>query len=487
MDYYHGDPPAATELTGHYVLTMIREQIPVGWARHELGRWWLGVLDLDVVDVVDACGRRLGVCVGHPVSHRPLEHGVLELRAHGGAPAVDIADFYDHVTGRYITILIQQGQERLYLDPYGSLATVFKKDAPIAASNPHLVGETAWDNELIAALAMPESGLWYPAGLTPKEGVRRLLPNHYLDLDTWIPVRHWPSAASDLQVEPNSRRGVDIIVDAMQRTLAVITTRYPVQVTLTAGRDSRMVLACARKVLSEATFVTFARWPQTVDMHIADALRRRFNLTHEFLPIQTASQADLYRYLYLTGHSISGEIWRIHKTIEQLRPDCVAFSGAGGEVGRAYYWHDRDSEETPLEGEDLLRRCGLPLNARLVDETAHWLSELEGFNTFNILDLFYLENRLGCWAAPQHFGNRRSRFAFSPFNHRLVFAAMMRLPYEFRRRQELASAVCRTCWPELLDYPFNQFTGLRKYLAKSRGITRRLRTAARRRIAQWVR
>jgi hypothetical protein len=337
MDYYHGDPLAATELTGHYVLTTIREQIPVGWARHELGRWWLGVLDLDVVDVVDGSGRRLGVCVGHPVSHRALEHGVLELRGHGGAPAVDIEDFYEHVTGRYITILIQQGRERLYLDPYGSVATAFKKDVPIAASNPHLVGETAWDNELIAALGMPESGLWYPAGLTPKEGVRRLLPNHYLDLDTWTAVRHWPSAASDLQVEPNSRRGVDIIVDAMERTLAVITARYPVQVTLTAGRDSRM------------------------------------------------------------------------------------------------------------------------------------------------------ENRLGCWAAPQHFGNGRSRFAFWPFNHRLVFAATMRLPYEFRRRQELPNAVCRTCWPELLDYPFNQFTGLRKYLARSRGITRRLRTATRRRIARWVR
>jgi hypothetical protein len=482
MDYYRGEPPPA--LTRHYVLTRVQEQIPAGWLRHRLGRWWLGAAGLDVTDVVDATSRRLGVCVGYPVSHRTPGDRVLLLAGHGGT--ADIGDFYEHVTGRYVVILIEPGRERLYLDPYGSLATVFAENARIAASNPHLVGETAWDDELIAALAMPQSGLWYPSGLTPKQQVRRLLPNHYLDLETWTVARHWPSAPSELQVEPDWRLGVDTIAGTLERTFAVTAARCPVQVTLTAGRDSRMVLACARKFLSETTFVTFAGRLQTVDMHIAGALRRRFHLMHEFLPVRAAPPRDLYRFLYVTGHCIGGEIWKIHKTIELLQPDRVAFSGTGGEVGRAFYWRDCDREDTPLTGEDLLHRCNLPLHSRLVDATASWLSELDGFNAFNILDLFYLENRLGCWAAPQHFANTRSRFAFSPFNHRLVFAAMMRLPYEFRRRQEMASAVCRTSWPELLEYPFNQFTGVRRYLARSRGVVRRLGKAVRRRVAPWL-
>jgi hypothetical protein len=484
-DFYHGEPPPATALRGQYILTTNEEHIPVGWARHSLGRWWLGVVGLDVVDLVDGGGRRLGVCVGYPVSHRAPEDNVLVLRAQEGSAEVDIEDFYRHVTGRYIVILTAPGRERLYLDPYGALTTVFSKNAPITASNPHLVGETPWDSDLIAVLDMPESGLWYPFGLTPKQGVRRLLPNHYLDLDTWTVARHWPISPSDLRVEQDWRHGVDTIIDTMERTFAVITARYPLQVTLTAGRDSRIVLACARKTLAEATFVTFAQRPTTVDMHIAEALRRRFKLRHEFLPVRAASQGDLYKYLYLTGHCVGGQIWKIHKTIEQFRPDCVAFSGTGGEVGRAYYWRDGDNEGTRILEEDLLRRCSMPLNAQLVDETACWLSELSPFNALTILDLFYLENRLGCWVAPQHLANTTTRFGFSPFNHRSIFAAMMRLPYEFRRRQELANAICRSCWPELLDYPFNQFTGLRKQVATSGKLVRRFGTATRRRIARW--
>jgi hypothetical protein len=37
---------------------------------------------------------------------------------------------------------------------------------------------------------------------------------------------------------------------------------------------------------------------------------------------------------------------------------------------------------------------------------------------------------------------------------------MMSLPYEFRRNQKLAATIIQREWPELLKYPFNEYTGI---------------------------
>ena len=156
-----------------------------------------------------------------------------------------------------------------------------------------------------------------------------------------------------------------------------------------------------------------------------------------------------------------------------LEQDRVLLPGIGGEVGRAFYWRQTDSEDTTLSAEDLLSRAQMPFNNRILSETEKWLAELSGYNTFNILDLFYIEQRLGCWAAPQHYGNTTSLFEFSPFNHRRIFLAMMRLPYEYRMRQELTNDICRNTWPELLDLPFNKFTGFSHYIRKTKAFGHR--------------
>jgi hypothetical protein len=42
----------------------------------------------------------------------------------------------------------------------------------------------------------------------------------------------------------------------------------------------------------------------------------------------------------------------------------------------------------------------------------------------------------------------------TPFNHRRIFDAMMRLPVEYRRKQRLADEVIRASWPELGILPY---------------------------------
>jgi hypothetical protein len=149
--------------------------------------------------------------------------------------------------------------------------------------------------------------------------------------------------------------------------------------------------------------------------------------------------------------------------MQKLERNKVLLHGIAGEVGRSFYWLPTDYEGMKLSATEILFRANFPFHQAVLRETEKWLTELSGFNAFAILDLFYIEQRLGCWAAPQHYGNQTSMFELSPFNHRRIFSCMMRLPYEYRRQQELSNDICRDLWPELLDLPFNEFTGAKKY------------------------
>jgi hypothetical protein len=124
--------------------------------------------------------------------------------------------------------------------------------------------------------------------------------------------------------------------------------------------------------------------------------------------------------------------------------------------------------DTKISARNILKRANMPIENRFLKETNKWLSELSGYNAFDVLALFYIEQRCGSWAAPMYYANTFSRFAISPFNHRRIFQAMLKLPYEYRFRGQLPKDICLNLWPELLEMPFNEFTGLKNYIDKTK-------------------
>lgn len=458
--------PSPVNWRGHFVLSKQRDHLPEGWDAYERNGWYLGVGQLPVHPVESSTGETIGWCLGYPIKP-PGAPDSLILQTEGDRLSIcagAMEAFYEQLAGRFILIVLTANEEKLFLDPYGSLGVVYLETQPVVASAPALLPQGGdWNDDLLNALNIPESPAYLPFGLTSRRGVQRLLPNHFLDLRQWVCQRHWPESPASLEVDPDPSAGVGKIAHCLRSTMASLATRHPLQLSLTAGRDSRMVLACAREQLADISFFTFAGENESVDSHIARKLAGKLQTTHRFIPIQEASEGELTRWLYKTGHALGGNIWRIHKTLEHLDPQSVLLNGIGGEVGRAFYWRPGDRADRKLSADQLLKRVRFPRHPQILGQAENWLSGLTGYNLFQVLDLHYLEQRLGCWASPQHYGNETSLFEMSPFNHRPVFTSMMRLPYAYRRRQHLATDLCRTQWPELLELPFNEFTGLRKY------------------------
>jgi hypothetical protein len=447
--------------TGQFTLSRDPKIIPDHWSMHEKAGWYLGVNGLPVMPVVDVRGSSRGYCLGYPVAADGLcsERVTLTGSSTVSTEPESIEAFYADTGGRFVLVLLEENSQKVYLDPYGSLGVVFSVQQETVASTLTLVpGDIDWDVDLIDTLNMPASGFWIPSGLTARKSVSRLLPNHVLDLEHWTVERHWPLRPSDLAVNEQVDKGVAAIADSIKHTIGSVTEHYPVHMSLTAGRDARMLLACARDYLSRVLFVTIAGPQDTVDTCIAARLAKKFGLEHRRVPVQLASDDELIQWLDITGYALGGEIWKIHKSLQGFDRHRVMLPGIAGEVGRAFYWRDGDSAVSKLSAEILMQRAGLPVNDGILQATTDWLDGLSEYNAYQILDLFYLEQRLGCWAGPQHYGNTTSVFELSPFNHRRIFTAMMQLPYQYRLDQQLANDVCRQRWPALLKYPVNRYT-----------------------------
>ena len=134
---------------------------------------------------------------------------------------------------------------RLYLGPTHS-AVVWLERRLVAAVSPTLFPGLVRDMELSRAVDPLATRRFYPFGLTPFRGVLRLLPNHALLLPECHPVRHWPpphGLGPPVPLQEAARR----IVGHARRALAVQARTYEAFVVpLSAGRDSRAVLACLR-------------------------------------------------------------------------------------------------------------------------------------------------------------------------------------------------------------------------------------------------
>jgi hypothetical protein len=80
--------------------------------------------------------------------------------------------------------------------------------------------------------------------------------------------------------------------------------------------------------------------------------------------------------------------------------------------------------------------------------------------------MVHLEIKHGCWAAPHQYGTAPFSMNLMPFPHREIFDGVLSLPTEYRRRQRLAWDIISATWPELLEFPFNDYTGPRLWMHK---------------------
>jgi hypothetical protein len=465
--------PCLNNLIGQFILCQTESYIPEKWNIKRSGSWYLGFhSNLPVIEIIGSDSKFIGWLLGYPIDTNGLllnQSLQMSVSADNSSDASQLESSLYAFGGSFLAIFLTQNISRVYLDPSASLATVFCAHQQIVASTTALIpySEDSQDNyELINLLDIPRKDNFYPFGFTPRHSVERLLPNHFLDLNNWRVTRHWPVNEITTIQHKDIEQTVDEIASIIKNNIAALVQKSQLYIPLTAGRDSRMLLACAREHLKNIDFFTI-KIPDKkalIDCEVASQIAKKCKLNFRILEVEEATEAELNEWLYRTGNCVAGRTWRNVRTLKQLDPQRGILLGMGGEVCRSIFWRVSDTESTPISPEELIQILHLPVTPYFKEKVNQWLDDLATNNTFTILDFLFIEQRLGSWAGPQQYGHITSAFRVYPMCHRKIFELMLSLPPDYKRSEMIATDLIKNLYPELLMFPFNKPSGLKRYL-----------------------
>jgi hypothetical protein len=458
-----------------FILAQSRVPVSETWQIRRNGSWILAAQEsLPIIDIFTKSSEPIGWLLGFPINKNiglVKKSVVLNIEVNSSSVACQFENFLYQFCGHYIAVCLMPdfNTSRVYLDAGGIFPAVYSQAQRIVASSIGLIPQQS-DNddnqELRRAMDIPRQDHWYPFGLTPRRSCCRLLPNHYLDLEVWEVKRHWPSE-NDLNACSSVQSVVEEIAVNLRLQIESLAREFSLYLSLTAGRDSRTLLAAARGVLDRIQTYTFrSPWNQ-LDSEVARRIAKRHHFDHVIFDYQQPSQVELNGWLERTGYCVAGAVLRNVRTVKQLEDNRPRIGGIGGEVGRQYYVRPGDTRTTPLTPSEVLERLHLPVHSATLERARLWLDGLPSTDFYSIIDLLYIEQRLGCWGGPQSIG-ATSSYVFNPFCTRRIFTLMLSLLPEYKRQAKVSDDLVKYLWPELLKFPINRYTGMRHWIKKTR-------------------
>ena len=367
--------------------------------------------------------------------------------------------------GRWILIVDDGKQVRLFHDAVG-LRQVFYADARHTsevwcASQPGMIAERlklGMDPraiDFINASKRRDAEYWWPGDSGPYKEIKHLLPNHYLSLDSSSSCRYWPNRPlENLSLEEVGGRTAKTLLGLMTS----LSNRYDLAVSLTAGWDSRVVLAASREIRNKVSYVTVRQLGMPgnhADIMIPSLLVSKFGLKYDIVEAPPAMD-DEFKVIFDKNVPFPHEKWGpdVQAIMKYNAQPRVVVTGSASETARFFYGQVPNGQITPqylssrAMGNDLFATRSLE----------KWLAGTQDVFNYNLLDLFYWEQRCGNWLAMcQLEFDIAWKDIFTPFNCRELLVTMLALEGKYRKppNYELYRQVMLRLWPEVLSVPIN--------------------------------
>lgn len=425
-----------------FVIARNLQRLPENYKRLTFGSWYIGLApDLEHTHITLPDNRN-GLVFGHPIDC----FGALAKLAATG----NLEYLYD-LAGSYIALFDTEHGVDLYLDACGSLPAVYAPELSLITANPNLIPDIEQDPELLRSFPIDENA-FFPFGFTPKRNVWRLLPNHRLSLERMAAERHWPTILSSGKRAPHDN--IVFISDRLRAVLNAVAERASISLPLTAGYDSRALLACAPVRATVSCFTSLIDHEAAEDAQMARELAGTLGMKFQSLSYVEPSTSERERWLDSTGHCVGGRASYNFKTVASVSKGKVLCLGLAGEVGRAYYG-SRVLPSTQLTAERLLNKLALPISPSGIEAATNWLEEVKDLDAQQILDLLYIEVRLGCWAAPQMIADGPCLYRLIPFNQRPIYEHALDVPYPMRRAEYIPTSIVQHAQRPLSRLPYN--------------------------------
>jgi hypothetical protein len=404
-----------------------------------------------------------GLFLGYVIDDRfgLAEDGqALQMERNDEADLEKLEEFIYERGGRFICLLTYGDRDYLFLDPAGNLACVYDPLQRIIASTNTLIHcfATGKIPEHDPPLGSLKANQFYPAGLTDEAHIHRLLPNHCLDMQSFTAQRHWPKAFLAPFTESESRDALEAIARQVHFNVTSVAKKKQVYIGITAGKDSRMLLATCHDVKERVALYTFDYGDKrrSHDAGMGAKVARHAGLPHQVIQISKADDETKVRYLNKIGYNGSaGKSKDFLVGCTKFDMDQAMLPGFSGEIGRAYYRMYQYGEVGNQTVEHFLFLLHIPDREPYRSAVAEWHDSVKNLvDEKQIFDLLFLEHRTGCWSSVHYYGFAPMSVLINPFSHRRIYSNMIRLYDEHKLNQELPRTIIEKYWPELSELPY---------------------------------
>lgn len=339
----------------------------------------------------------------------------------------------------------------------------------VVSSNPYLLS-TNLNQKLVEITGHPNSDGYYPLGFTPFLDVEEVLPNHGLNLSTLetFRLRGHPGHGNFSYAETIHKVAVN--TNLHMRGISKIG---PVVLALTAGNDSRFVLACSRGIENLSAFSMVSPKIDPIEATIAAQVAKVAGIPWESVQVQVASDAERKQFFEMVGYTISGGLAYSWKTVSQFRPETTIVNGLGGENFRCFFQKPEDDPNRTISAEEILKRMRFAIIPEYISRMEKYLHDLGKTDLDSALCMSYAEVRLGGWASYQNTLGRQAP-NLAPMLSQENLMLMHQIRWEDRNRNSFMVDACQEFWPELLSIPVNSYSGMRGKLYEMQKLSKRV-------------
>jgi hypothetical protein len=299
---------------------------------------------------------------------------------------------------------------------------------------------------------------FWPGEASRYRGVLRLLPNHTLDLRSGRVARFWPTHA--LRRDPTADPVHDLAA-LLQGSLLAASRRAPLALALTAGWDSRTLLAASHGLAADLLCFTIDNrvgGDNGIDVRIARRVTGRSGVRHLVIDGQAVEPGffDAFQASVDTPHRYcAGHAWGLLRDLPAGR---LAVTGNLSELGRSYF--QTHYPGLPITARGFANVLNMQRSPWAVATIGRWLDDampVAARYGFDPVDLFHWELYCGTWLAAGQAEWDMATDTFSPFNGRLVLETVLSVDPARRKLPEnvLHRDLMRELWPEVLAEPIN--------------------------------
>jgi hypothetical protein len=451
-----------------------------GWNTHPIDPGFMVSAHPDVPITHEQDGDKSIILIGHLLDPRNPEHtnetilNRLFTRLQDKTSLERFPQLTDNLCGRWVMI-IRVGSESILLPDAAAQRQVHYthyQGMTYCASQAKVIAdylglEPDPEAEEMLETCRKEMGehfdhqFWWPGNTTLFKGVKRLLPNHILDLNTGEVSRFFgKDALEPLMIDQAVSTACDILRGACECALHRCSR---LTLACTSGWDTRVLMAAAFPFRKRIFYYTNRRygWPlRHPDLSIPGKLLEKSGVEHHIIKIKPDMDKN-FAAIYRNNVDIPHHHWGVKSEgeLRNLPHNTIVLSGNVSEICRCFFGAEKGFKGITARelAEHAKEKTSLLETDFSITALAEWLADVEFGKGFHLLDMFYWEQRAGSWAATCHDEVAIAHETIPPFNCRELLVTLLSVDEKYRRppEHELYRRIVEELWPDGLKEPIN--------------------------------